>query len=325
MKIDSEKLWYTKNFSSLLLLPLSWLFQIVVFVRRAYYKAIRSNQHLEDVYSIVVGNITVGGSGKTPFVAYLAQKCKQSNFKVGIISRGYKRDDKILIEVLEDSLVEDVGDEALMLKQQTSCPVAVSADRYEAASYLHDKYKLDVIISDDGLQHHKLPRDFEIVIVDGVREFGNGRCLPAGPLREPVSRLASVDLVISNGENPAYECQYISKITKTVSLVDKTTTKNVSSFVGSKVHVLAGIGYPERFFTLLRSTGIEVITHPFQDHHHFTRQDLEFNDDLAILMTEKDAVKCKQFKKENTWYVPMSIVPNTKLENRISNLLEDIN
>ncbi len=307
-----------------MLLPLSWLFQFVVCARRLYYKTTSSNEHIKNVYNIVVGNITVGGAGKTPFVAYLAQKCKERSLKVGIISRGYKRDDNILIEVLEDSAVESVGDEALMLKQLTSCPVAVSADRYEAATYLTEKYELDVIISDDGLQHYSLPRDFEIVVVDGDREFGNGRCLPAGPLREPKSRLNSVDLVISNGENAAYEYQYTSIVTNVVSLTDKIATKDLSSFAGAKVHAVAGIGYPERFFTLLRNADIEVITHSFEDHHRYSLMDLEFGDNLAILMTEKDAVKCKPFGKDNTWYVPMSIVPNAKLENRIFKILEDI-
>ena len=324
MKIDIEKLWYTKNFTSTLLLPLSWLFGLVASIRHIIGKKNSLNTELKNIYIIVVGNLTVGGSGKTPLVSYLALRCQSENLKVGIIMRGYKRKDSILIEVLSDSAVETVGDEALMLKQKTACPVAIAANRCEAAKYLNEKYNLDVIISDDGLQHYRLPRNLEIVVIDGEREFGNSRCLPAGPLREPISRLTSADLIVCNGENEKYEYQYYSAFDKVISLADDTINKALDSFCDIKVHALAGIGHPKRFFTMLEDAGLQVIMHPFPDHHRFNRSDLEFNDDFPILMTEKDAVKCRQFAKENTWYVPLTITPNKKLDDQLSKLLEDI-
>ncbi len=324
MKLDSEKLWYTKNILSTLLLPLSWIFRLVVFFRRIFYTRNISNSELEDVCVIVVGNITVGGTGKTPFVSYITKRFLSHGIKVGIISRGYKRHENNLVEVLPDSNVESAGDEALMLKHQTSCPVVVATSRFEAASYLKEKYKPDVIISDDGLQHYKLPRNIEIVIVDGEREFGNGRCLPAGPLREPVSRLKSSDIVVCNGENQNYEYQYSRVSDDVVSLKKDVSEKSLESFRGATVHAIAGIGHPKRFFTMLENAGIKTITHPFDDHHYYSRSDIEFNDDLPIFMTEKDAVKCMLIAKENTWYVPMSIVPNEKLDERLAQLIEDI-
>lgn len=325
MKIDIEQLWYSKNILSIFLLPLSWLFQLVSFLRRIFYKALQSNVGLENTCVIVIGNITVGGAGKTPFVGYLAQRCMEKGLKLGIVSRGYGRSNEFTLrEVLSDSDVDEVGDEALMLKQQHLCPIAVAADRRKAAIYLYDKYELDVIISDDGLQHYKLPRDYEIVVVDGERGFGNLRCLPAGPLRETVSRLSQVDIVISNGENIGYEYQFVVQCNSLVSLADDSKNKTLEEFVNLKVHAVAGIGNPKRFFAELELAGISIILHAFPDHHVYKQLDLEFNDNLPIIMTEKDAVKCKRFNMQNAWYLPITVLPNDRLEKRISKLLEEI-
>jgi tetraacyldisaccharide 4'-kinase len=327
LKIDTEQLWYTKNILSILLLPLSWLFRLVSCVRLIFLKSLNLDVGLSDVQIIVVGNITVGGAGKTPFVSWLAQRCKDKNLKVGIISRGYGRKNEAeFIEVSINSDVDEVGDEALMLKLQALCPVAISADRSEAARYLIGAYDLDVIISDDGLQHYALPREYEIVIVDGEREFGNGWFLPAGPLRESISRLKKSDMVVSNGDNSAYELQYITHFKDAVSLMDSSRKKSIEKFKDSKLHAVAGIGNPKRFFSMLEKAGLKVIPHAFADHHAFIKSDLEFDDDLSIIMTEKDAVKCKHFDfaKQNIWYLPISVVANDKLEKRIEILLEDI-
>ena len=295
-------------------------------MRRIYITTLNLDVGLSDAYIVVVGNLTVGGAGKTPFVSWLAQRCLDNDLKVGIISRGYGRKDEAkFIEVAIDSDVNDVGDEALMLKQQTLCPVAISADRAQAARFLQSAYDLDVIISDDGLQHYAMPRKFEIVIVDGEREFGNGWCLPAGPLREPVSRLKKSDLVVSNGDNPAYELQYRAYFKDAISLVDNQLKKKIEEFRGSKIHAIAGIGNPKRFFTMLEKAGLEVMPHGFADHHVFNQAELEFNDDLPIFMTEKDAVKCKDFEVINAWYVPISVLVNDKLDKSIETLLEDLN
>ncbi len=325
MIIDIEKLWYSKNILSIFLLPLSWLFQLASFLRRSFYKVFHTNAGIENVCIIIVGNITVGGAGKTPFVVYLAQCCIQQGLKTGVVARGYGRaDESSLVEVLNDSDAVEVGDEALMLKQQISCPITVAADRRKAAMYLNDKYDLDVIICDDGLQHYNLARDYEIAVVDGEREFGNGRCLPAGPLREPVSRLNQVDIVICNGKNAAYEYQYTAIHNNLVSLANSSENKALEQFSSKKVHAVAGIGNPKRFFVMLEDVGIKVIPHIFPDHHAYKKSDLEFNDKLPIIMTEKDAVKCKHFNKDYIWYLPIKVMPNDKLEKRISQLLEGI-
>ncbi len=326
MNIDIDKLWYSKNILSIFLWPLSWLFRFAVFIRRTYYQLFRSRAGLEHVKIIIVGNITVGGAGKTPFVAYLARLFQENEFKVGIVARGYGRtNENNLIEVLNDSDASEVGDEALMLKQQVSCPVAVAAERHHVANYLSEKYHLDVIISDDGLQHYKLPRDYEIVIVDGEREFGNDYCLPAGPLREPISRLNHVDLVISNGENGAYEYQYKIRYSKVLSLNNSAEAVTLEQFADGKVHAVAGIGHPNRFFKILENAGIRVIPHAFPDHHAYSQSDITFNDDLPVIMTVKDVVKCKKFNVENVWYLPITIEPNESLEKHIKELIEGMN
>ncbi|MEM7400878.1 MAG: tetraacyldisaccharide 4'-kinase [Pseudomonadota bacterium] len=322
MKTNSEQIWYSNNLKSTFLLPLSWLFRLVVFIRRVIYKLKSSNTGLEDVFIIIVGNITVGGAGKTPFVAYLAQQFKQNGNQVGIISRGYKRKSNGLIEVMSNSSANEVGDEAVLLKQIVDCPVAVATDRREAACYLHANYQLDVIISDDGLQHYKLPRDYEIIIVDGEREFGNNRLLPAGPLREPVSRLNNVDLVISNGANPSYEYQYWANLDGAISIASQEE-KSLETFKGLRVHAVAGIGNPKRFFDMLEDIGINVIAHTFADHHEFQMEDLRFDDELPILMTEKDVIKCLDFKLQNIWYVPLKIDLNAELSHKVNTILEE--
>lgn len=326
MNIDIEKFWYSKNILSIFLLPLSWLFRFVSFCRRIIYQAIVSKRGLENTCVIVIGNITVGGAGKTPFVSYLAQRCMQKGLSVGVIARGYGRENESeLIEVLIENNAKQVGDEALMLKHQLDCPIAVAANRIDAARFLNGKYHLDVIISDDGLQHYKLPRDYEIIVVDGEREFGNGWCLPAGPLRESVSRLDKADIVISNGVNTSYEYQYTINYSDFVSLENNFVKKPFMEFEALKVHAVAGIGNPKRFFSALEKLGLQAITHVFSDHYAYKQTDIEFNDDLPIIMTEKDAVKCRKFNKENVWYLPIITMPNDKLDNRISELLEEIN
>jgi len=311
LKINIEQFWYSKNILAIFLLPLSWLFRLASYLRRTYYKYITANSSSARARVIIVGNISVGGAGKTPFVAYLAKQCSDKNIGVAIVSRGYGRENEnTLVEVHNDSDVTMVGDEALMLKQQCSCPVVVAADRNEAVRYLNEKYDLDLVISDDGLQHYKLHRDYEIIIVDGEREFGNGWCLPAGPLREPVSRLETVDIVISNGENNHYELIYNTHYNEVVSLTDELERLSLGAFAGLKVHAVAGIGYPKRFFNLLEKQGLEVNPHCFRDHHAFRPLDLDFGDDLPVIMTEKDAVKCVKFKNASHWFLPV----NAKLE-----------
>ena len=325
LRLDPENLWYSKNLLSTGLLPLSWLFRAIVTVRRFYYRVYHYRRTLPSVFILVVGNLTVGGTGKTPFLIWLARQCRGHGLKVGIITRGYKKHQagKIL-EALPHSLSKEVGDEALLLVQKTACPVIVAANRMQAVGLLLSKYRPDVILSDDGLQHYKLPRNVEIAIVDGARQFGNGRCLPAGPLREPVSRIQECDLVVSNGRNDNYKYSFETVPESAVSLGPYTVRRPLQDFMDCTVHAVAGLGNPARFFRMLESAGIRIIRHVFPDHHAYVEADLEFGDNKPILMTEKDAVKCKLFVDRNIWYLPIIVQPSPLLEQRISTLIEGI-
>ncbi len=325
MNIDHENIWYSKNVLSTMLLPASWIFRAAAALRKAYYRSKNSTANPIAAFVIVVGNITVGGTGKTPFVIWLAKYCKEQGLQVGIVTRGYKREsNEQLIEVQSDSIATEVGDEALLLALKTVCPVIVSGDRRQAVDALLEKHQVDVVISDDGLQHYNLPRDVEIVIVDAERKFGNGRCLPAGPLREPKKRLNSCDLVISNGSMASIGLAFDMVVSEVVSLASDTVRKSIEDFKDFTVHAVAGIGNPTRFFKMLRSEGIHIIEHKFPDHHVFQESDLQFNRSDPILMTEKDAVKCKKFASKDIWYVPASLLPSEALEQRISILVEGI-
>jgi tetraacyldisaccharide 4'-kinase len=202
--------------------------------------------------------------------------------------------------------------------------MAISPNRVEAAEYLLHHYNCNIIIADDGLQHTALGRDIEIVVVDSERLFGNGLCLPAGPLREPLSRLNMVDFIIHNGGESA---EFNMTLTQgaAVNLRDPSRTKSLADFSSQTVHAVAGIGNPERFFKQLSALGLTIHNHPFSDHHNFQQQDLAFGDDTTILMTEKDAVKCQTFATENMWFIPIEATISGKLEQQIFTLLETSN
>ena len=276
-------------------------------------------------FVIVVGNITVGGTGKTPFVIWLANRCKMIGLRVGIVARGYKRqNERELVEIEPHSLAAKVGDEALLLALHSACPVIVAANRRQAAQRLIEKYQVDVVLSDDGLQHYNLPRDIEIVIVDGERSFGNTRCLPAGPLREPATRLHECDIIISNKKSSAYEYYFEYMHDKAVSLCANAIQKPLAEFKDSTAHAVAGIGTPGRFFKMLRNAGIHIIEHEFPDHHAFSEADLACMHDHPILMTEKDAVKCKKFADQEIWYIPITLLPSKTLDKCIAVLIKGI-
>jgi tetraacyldisaccharide 4'-kinase len=251
------------------------------------------------VFIIVVGNITAGGSGKTPLVIRLCHLLRQAGFKPGVISRGYGRKERGLRLVSPASDPGVVGDEPLLIAQRAAVPVIVSADRCEAARRLL-KQQINVIISDDGLQHYRLPRTLEICVIDGNRGFGNGRLIPAGPLREPVERLASFDHIIVNG---------VTDLVPDELPVDSGQSWRLAQFAGCKANAVAGIGNPARFFDLLRHAGIKVIEHVFPDHHVFGAADFEKMDaSLPVMMTEKDAVKCKSLGLKNAWFLSVDAV-----------------
>lgn len=195
--------------------------------------------------------------------------------------------------------------------------MVISPTRVEAAHYLLEQYDCDLIISDDGLQHYALARDLEIVLIDAQRQFGNQYCLPAGPLREPLSRLQDVDFIVYNGNASDASFTMTLSTSNAVNISDLNITKNITDFQGQELHAIAGIGNPQRFFHQLAQLGIYVIPHEFDDHHAFKKQDLEFNDNKTILMTEKDAVKCQHFAKTNMWFIPVEATVSGNLDQLI--------
>ncbi|MEE9451484.1 MAG: tetraacyldisaccharide 4'-kinase [Gammaproteobacteria bacterium] len=298
-------LWYQQNRWFYLLVPASAIYRGIVFLRRCLYRSHIKKNHSFTVPIVVVGNVTVGGNGKTPFVIFLAELLKNNNYKPGIVIRGYGGKAKAYPAVVTmDSDPFEVGDEPLLLAKRTACPVVVAPKRAEAVKLLLQRSDCDIVISDDGLQHYALARDIEIALVDGLRKFGNGFCLPAGPLREPVSRLQSVNYVVTQGraDDNNYDMQL--KPGDFINLADPTQHKAPDSFAGKTLHAVAGIAHPQRFFTQLKSMGLTIVEHAFPDHHNF--QSGDFEKDALIIMTEKDAIKCRQFATENFWYLPVT-------------------
>ena len=318
-------LWYEPSPAVWPLIPLSWLFCAAVWLRRRAYRIGLLRAHRLPVPVIVVGNISVGGTGKTPLVVWLVGHLSRAGFRPGVISRGYGGDaESGPRRVQADSRPESVGDEALLITRRTGCPTVVSVDRPAAARRLLNETDCNLIVSDDGLQHYALERDVEIVVIDGRRRFGNGHCLPAGPLREPPGRLAEADMVVCNGDPPGREYRMDMQQGGAINLVDPLTTARLADFAAGPVHALAGIGNPERFFALLRWHGLKVTEHAFPDHHPYTRADLPPDDGRPVLMTEKDAVKCEPFAERRLWFVPIDAVPDRRFIHRLDGLLKDL-
>jgi tetraacyldisaccharide 4'-kinase len=302
-----EKYWYRISLFHLLLWPISILFGALAAIRRALYRSGVLHSIKLPVPVIIVGNISVGGTGKTPFTLWLAQQLLDEGWHPAIISRGYTKSKQHPLHTPHAVTVSDspdaVGDEPLLMAQRNLCPVWIGRDRPAVAQALLQTHpECDVILSDDGLQHYRLQRDIEIVLIDGKRRFGNGLLLPAGPLREPVSRLNSVDIVVTNGGKPhSGEQAMLLDGSQFYNLLNPTTTLPANAFIGQRLRAIAGIGHPERFFVHLKHLGLNAQTHAFPDHHRYTVADISFNDTDAILMTEKDAVKCTAFATEQCW------------------------
>jgi tetraacyldisaccharide 4'-kinase len=306
--------WYGRRTAPWWLLPLSAIYGAASGMRRlAYAKNLRRQTKLSCPV-IVVGNLSVGGTGKTPLVCWLVAQLQKNGMRPGVVTRGYGGSSRRvrLVEAADDPAI--VGDEPVLLARRAQVPVAIGRDRPAAAQLLIGA-GCDVIVSDDGLQHYALARDCEIVVIDGDRRFGNGRLLPAGPLREAPARLGGVDAVVLNGGDPTGGAGTHSPINGALQMrlepggavaVARGGTKALSEFAGQTVHAIAAIGNPQRFFDMLRSLGIEVIAHPLPDHARLQAGDISFADSRPVFMTEKDAVKCKKIAGPLHWYVPIS-------------------
>lgn len=301
-----QRIWYADAPPPLLLRSLSAVYGAIAALRRRRHETANDSRRRPGAPVVVVGNITVGGTGKTPLVIWLVQALQGRGYRPGVVSRGYGGSaGDACLDVTVRCDPAETGDEPLLIARRTGVPVAVCRDRLKAARRLVDQ-GVDVVVSDDGLQHYRLGRDFEIVVLDGERRLGNGRLLPAGPLREPATRLATVDAVVVNGAGRARPGELEMRLVghEIVRLHDGET-RPLASLAGERWHAVAGIGNPGRFFATLRGAGLEVIPHPLPDHADIRREQLVFGDGLPVLMTEKDAVKCRGFGSGERWMLPV--------------------
>jgi len=297
--------WYRRGALAWLLWPASMLFGFLAFSRRTLYRLRLLKSIHPGIPVIVVGNLVAGGSGKTPLVLWIAEFVKGKGWSPAIVSRGYG----VRLEAPRAATIADdaaaVGDEPILLARRSGCPVWVGADRPRVIEALRAQHpQVDLVILDDGLQHYRLRRDLEIAVVD-ARGLGNGFLLPAGPLREPRSRLRSVAAVVSHesslsGYAMKLEGETLHRMT------DARERRSLRDFAGQKVHAVAGIGHPNRFFLHLARLGVKPVPHPFPDHHPFRAADLDFGDDAPVLLTEKDAVKLRHAARPNWWVLPVT-------------------
>ncbi len=312
-----HRIWYEGGSLYWLLLPLSGVYWLLISLRRALYRLGVLRRFRADVPVIVVGNITAGGTGKTPVTIWLARELRERGFVPGVVSRGYggsRSGTSMRVDAASDPAV--VGDEPVLIARRTGCPVVVDTNRARAAGMLVAE-GVNVVIADDGLQHYRLERTYEICVIDGARGLGNRRLLPAGPLRETIDRLCEVDQVLINGslkgdrgalttvEQNAIEFQLAAT---EVSRLNGSLTRPIERFADTTVHAVAAIGNPRRFFDMLRAHGMQVIEHAFRDHARLGRRELEYGDDFEVLMTEKDAVKIDAATSDKYWTVPVELV-----------------
>ena len=314
-----ERNWYGSVLGNLWLLPLWPLVWVVVHLRR--WRFLRNPPEANPVPVVVVGNITVGGTGKTPLITLLAERARALGLRPAVVSRGYgAKAPQYPLDLTADTLVEHSGDEPRLLFNRLNagasfCPVVVDPERRRAVAELADR--ADIVFSDDGLQHYAMARAAEIVVVDHARGFGNGWLLPLGPLREPLARLKTVDLVLRNGAD--FQVQ-------PTALVNAVSGEQIAlhSFQGREVVAVSGIGNPQRFYGSLCSLGMQPQEHSFADHHQFQPDDLAFHQqtpDLPLVMTEKDWVKCRNFARPDWWYLQVSAVAQPEIEARLDSLL----
>ena len=315
MKAFSQKLvdsWYKPIGIFWIFWPIEVIYIIFISTRRALYRFNFFPIYRAPCPVVIVGNITVGGSGKTPVVIELVKNLQRRGVKVGVISRGYgsKRKSQPLI-VNSDSEPLECGDEPLLIHSKANCPVVVHNSRSRAAELLIDNFQPDLILSDDGLQHYALARDLEIIMIDDQRDLGNGHCLPVGPLREPKGRLRDSDLILRRGGDEEMSVHYKPGIWKQLKATDKAK-KFPSS---SSIHAVAGIGQPEQFFSMLEGMGLSITRFSYSDHHQYQQSDFDKHAGKVVVMTEKDAVKCKNLDVTDAWFIEiMPTLPSEAIE-----------
>ena len=318
-----ERRWYSAEPPPALLLPLAALYGSIAEGRRRRLSAQAVKLPLP---VIVVGNLSVGGTGKTPFTIWLVQRLREWGWKPGVISRGYGgRAAAYPLRVSPQTEPAVCGDEPALIVRRLQCPLAVAPDRVAAARLLIESREVDILVADDGLQHYRLARDLEICVVDGARGFGNGALLPAGPLRELPQRLNEVSLVVVNGSCAAavgVEAVDMQLRSGSVRSLGSGALRPLEAYAGRAVHAVAGIGNPSRFFATLRRSGLLPVEHAFPDHHEYRLADLQFGDDLPVLMTEKDAVKCARFAQAQHGFVPVDAEIDAAQTARVRKLIE---
>ena len=319
--------WYQKHLWLYLLLPFSWIFTFLTNRRRRKYLKNQISSFKTDTPVVVVGNINIGGTGKTPLVKYIASKLRERGLKVGIVSRGYGGNFSGTLRVDDNTEYKKSGDEAQMLANLDD-PLYLDKNRPRAIQNLINENDCDVILSDDGLQHYKMHRDIEIIVIDGFRRLGNGLTFPAGPLRESSKRLKTVNYIINNG-GPTEDGEILMNLqpSKFVHLNTGKSYEIDKWPMHNQIHAVAGLGNPGRFFDTLSQLNFDIERHPFPDHHQFEESDLEFLDHHPIIMTEKDAARCKNFENPRIWY--LTVEPKIEesfindLESRIRSLPSD--
>jgi tetraacyldisaccharide 4'-kinase len=307
-----EDHWYQRDHVSLALWPVSQLFRGIAALRRALIRFVNRFRKKLPAPVIIVGNIMVGGTGKTPMVVWLVKYLQSQGYHPGVVSRGYGGESEHYpLAITAVTSPEQGGDEPVLIARRTGVPVYVDPKRPRAArTLLSEHSEVDVIISDDGLQHYALQRDLEIIMIDSRRGLGNGFMLPAGPLREPPSRLKQADFVVVNGPSQDADYRMGLEAGALVPVRGGTETSSMEAFRHQDIHAVAGIGHPDRFFDTLRAHGMQIIEHAFPDHYQFQAKDLRFRDGLPVIMTEKDAVKCQAFAPDNSWFLPVTAVPD---------------
>lgn len=321
------KSWQKPNVLTALLLPLSCLYGLIFALRTQFYRWGLCKRYRAPVPVIVVGNITVGGTGKTPMVIYLVELLRAHGYSPGVISRGYSgTSESYPLSVTATTAVELSGDEAALIVKRTGVAMVVGPNRAESIQQLIKESDVDVIISDDGLQHLSMQRDVEICMLDNTQAGRNPYLLPAGPYRQLKSSLGNIDLLVEHNsdlkqaaDDKTYALHLQAGDPQSLKL-----SEGIEWPKGSTVHAVAGIGNPDRFFNTCRSLGLTIIEHVYADHHHYSAQDIQFDDDLPVIMTEKDAVKCHAIANQQHWYLPVDAKLDTNFDKQLIKLLKGV-